>query len=74
MGAVVAYFDTDVDPTVTVSIFAGRTLVWSQAVQSGEIRRLPAGFKSDVWQIGLTGRAKVHKAQVGQTVADLRRV
>lgn len=59
---------------VLLSVFSGGALIFQQAMESGVVRRLPSGFKSDTWQIHIKTRVPVYNVQIAETVKELNRV
>jgi hypothetical protein len=56
-------------------VYAGGTLVATREIQkSGELIRLPSGFKEERWQFELEGRVVVTNFQVATTAEELRLV
>jgi hypothetical protein len=52
-----------------------KVVVFDQDVaESGKERRLPSGFKADVWEVELSGTAEVQNFVMASSVAELRGV
>lgn len=55
-----------------VRIYADDTLIMTRELRaSGELMRLPSGFKADYWQIGLETLVKVNSVQLATSVKEL---
>jgi len=71
-------FGTSVMPTtekVRLKVFADRRVVYDQQVpRNGRPVRLPSGFKADIWQFELRGRAPIYSLHVASTMKELRNV
>ena len=68
---------TNVTGAVVVNIYARDltsewSLVFTWTVNSEKIYRMPAGFKSDVWQVELIGNVPVYSFAMGETAMDLK--
>jgi len=60
---------------VRFRVFADRRLVYDQAVpRNGRPTRLPSGYKADIWQFELRGRAPIYSMHVASTMKELRNV
>jgi hypothetical protein len=60
---------------VRFKVFADRRLVYDQPVpRNGRPVRLPSGFKADIWQFEIRGRAPVYSLHVASTMKELRNV
>lgn len=58
-----------------VRVYAdGRLVFTRELVTSGEMMRLPSGFKAQFWQIEVEARVKVYSIQVGTSAKELRGV
>jgi len=58
-----------------VSVYANGTLVMArELVTSGELMKIPSGFKADYWQIGVTGNVNVMSVQMATSDKELRTV
>jgi len=60
---------------VRFKVYADRRLIYDQPVpENGAALRLPSGFKSDIWQFELRGRAPIYSMHVASTMKELRSV
>lgn len=57
-----------------VVVYADGAVVFRQIVTSGVVYRLPAGFKSDTWQVQVRTRVPVLNIQIAETGKELARV
>lgn len=69
----------DIAPSVQVRIWARMNdsrmeLVYAQSVTDEGVYRLPAGFKSDVWQFELVGNTDVYSIALAETAKELQQV
>lgn len=67
-----AVFDLPEGAACLISVFADYRLVWQQYVTSGQVYRLPSGFKSANWRIQIKTRVPVRNVQIAQTSKELR--
>jgi len=70
---------TTVSGAVTVNLYArdllqNWNLVFSQLVNSERTYRLPAGFKSDGWQVQLIGNIPIYSVAIAETGKELQQV
>jgi len=87
-GAYAIYWDDDrysnvnyataIMPTtekVRFKVYADRRLIYDQPVpENGRALRLPSGFKADIWQFELRGRAPIYSMHVAGTMKELKGV
>ena len=60
---------------VRLKVYANRFLVYDEEVpRCGRPVRLPSGFKGDLWQFELRGRAPIYALHVASTMKELRSV
>jgi len=59
---------------VRVVVYCNGIKVSDQTVTDDKIRRLPSGFKHDIWQFELFGNTNMYSLQVGETGKDLSTV
>lgn len=52
----------------------GRLVLTRELVRSGDMIRLPSGFKAQFWQVEIEARAKVYSVQMGTSAKELRGV
>jgi len=63
------------DVTGQLKLYADRNLVWTRNfASSGELMRLPNGYKAEVFQLEVTGRVRVESIQMATNVKDLQQV
>jgi hypothetical protein len=71
-------YGTSIMPTtekVRLKVYADRRVVYDQAVpKNGRPVRLPSGFKADIWQFELRGRAPIYSLHVASTMKELKNV
>lgn len=57
-----------------VSLYADQQLVWTREIRvSGEVMRLPSGFKADFYQLVIQARVAISNIQVAESVKELAR-
>ena len=59
---------------VTFRLWADKKLVFSREVINDRIFRLPLGYKTDTYEVGVSGRARVRAIHFGETPYGLREV
>ena len=60
---------------VRFKVYADRRIVYDQPVpENGRALRLPSGFKADIWQFELRGRAPIYSLHVASTMKELKQV
>jgi hypothetical protein len=57
---------------VTFKIWADKTLIFQATVSSDDIFRLPTGYRSDTFEVGVSGSARVRAIHIGETPYGLR--
>jgi hypothetical protein len=58
-----------------VSVYANGSLVMCrELVESGELMKIPSGFKADYWQVGVQANVNVMSVQVATSDKELRKV
>lgn len=71
-------YGTSIMPTsekVRFKVYADRRLVYDQPVpKNGRGVRLPSGFKADIWQFEIRGRAPVYSMHVASTMKELKSI
>jgi len=69
-------YATDILPTtekVRFKVYADRRLIYDQPVPAnGKALRLPSGYKADIWQFELRGRAPIYSLHVASTMKELK--
>lgn len=56
------------------SLYVAKTLIYTAQVASSEIFRLPTGYRSDTFEIGLTGNVRVRAIHLGENPISLKQV
>jgi len=57
---------------VTFKLWADKQLIFQGTVQSSDIFRLPTGYRSDTFEIGVSGSARIRAIHIGETPYGLR--
>ena len=57
---------------VTFTLWANKKLKFQTVVCSSEVFRLPSGYRSDTYEIGVSGSARVRAIHIGETPYGLR--
>jgi hypothetical protein len=57
--------------TAQFTLYADGEVVFSQGVNSSEPFRLPAGFRSEVYQVGVTTSIPIYTVTIAESVAEL---
>ena len=65
---------TDTLQSVTFKLWVDKNLIFTGQIAANDIFRLPTGYKSDTFEIGLSGDARVREIQIGETPYGLRSV
>ena len=58
---------------VTVQLWQDKTLVYTGSVTDDSIFRLPSGYKSDTFEISVSGAARIRAIHLGETPDGLRK-
>ena len=58
--------------TITFRIWADKSLIFQGAVSSSNIFRLPTGYRSDTFEVAVSGNARVRAIHIGETPYGLR--
>jgi len=77
MEALKVFFDVPdgVEDYGTIKVYANGVEVWQRALSvSGEMMRLPSGFKADFWQIEVAGRVSISSIQMATSARELASV
>lgn len=62
-------------PAVRLTVYCGaRGVILDTVVNEERVVRVPAGFKSDLWQFELVGNTNVYSAQIAETAKGLAAV
>ena len=59
---------------VTFKLFADKTLIFQATVSSSDIFRLPTGYRSDTFEVGVSGSSRIRAIHFGETPYGLRAV
>ena len=59
---------------VTFKLFADKTLIFQATVSSDDIFRLPTGYRSDTFEVGVSGSSRIRAIHFGETPYGLRAV
>jgi hypothetical protein len=70
----VAEENWDQDDPLTFSLYVDKQLEFTTTLESGDIFRLPAGYKSDTFEFGVSGTIRVRSIHIGETPSTLVRV
>ena len=57
---------------VTFKLWVDKVLVFQATVSSDEVFRLPTGYRSDTFEVGVSGSARVRAIHIGETPYGLR--
>jgi hypothetical protein len=57
---------------VTFRLWANKTLIFQGTVSSSDIFRLPTGYRSDTFELAVSGSARVRAIHIGETPYGLR--
>ena len=60
--------------TVTFRVWADKSLIFQGAVSSSDIFRLPTGYRSDTFEVAVSGNARVRAIHIGETPYGLKAV
>lgn len=63
-----------ISPYVRVRVFAGGELKFDRVLYTEDTYRLPAGFKTPLWQVEMTSNTTVYSLQVAETAKGLAAV
>ncbi len=64
--------ETETILPVTFKLWADKVLIFQATVSSDEIFRLPTGYRSDTFEVGVSGSARVRAIHIGETPYGLR--
>lgn len=64
----------DQDDPLTFNLYVDKQLEFTTTLESGDIFRLPAGYKSDTFEFGVSGTIRVRSIHIGETPSTLVRV
>ena len=57
---------------VTFKLWVDKQLVFQATVSSDDVFRLPTGYRSDTFEVGVSGSARVRAIHIGETPYGLR--
>ena len=57
---------------VTFKLFVDKQLIFQGTVSSDEIFRLPTGYRSDTFEVGVSGSSRIRAIHIGETPYGLR--
>lgn len=63
----------DVTEPLEFKLFADKTLVTTVDLSSSDVFRLPTGYKTDTYEIEITGTVRVRAVHMGETPTSLKR-
>lgn len=74
--AVDSLSDLPLDVKGVVKVYADRVLVFTRNLPTltGDLMRLPSGFKASIWQVEVTGRVRIDSIEMASTVKELQSV
>jgi len=63
----------DVTEPVVFRLYADKTLVFTTSRDSSDVFRLPLGYKTDTYEVEITGTVRVRAIHLGETPSSLKR-
>lgn len=60
--------------SVRINVYANGVLKYAKSIFNEKIHRLPAGFKTDIWQFELVSNVNVYSLQVAETGKELETI
>ncbi len=57
---------------ITFKLWVDKQLVFQATVSSDDVFRLPTGYRSDTFEVGVSGSARVRAIHIGETPYGLR--
>jgi len=57
---------------VTFKLFVDKQLIFQGTVSSDEVFRLPTGYRSDTFEVGVSGSSRIRAIHIGETPYGLR--
>ena len=57
---------------VTFKLFVDKQLIFQGTVSSDEVFRLPSGYRSDTFEVGVSGSSRIRAIHIGETPYGLR--
>lgn len=68
-----AEFTWSVKEPITFNLYADKQLVFTTTRTNKDVFRLPSGYKTDTYEVGITGTARIRSIHLGETPASLAR-
>jgi hypothetical protein len=59
---------------ITFKLFADKALIFQGTVTSSDIFRLPSGYRSDTFEVAVSGSARVRAIHIGETPVGLKAI
>jgi hypothetical protein len=59
---------------LTFQLYKDKELVFQKDIYSSEVFRLPAGYKTDTYEVRVTGKARIRAIHIGETPLGLKAV
>lgn len=59
---------------ITFQLFANKELIFQRDVSNSEVFRLPRGYKSDTYEVRVSGKARIRAIHVGETPLGLKAI
>jgi hypothetical protein len=59
--------------SIVFQLWQNKTLVFTQVITDDSIFRCPAGYKSDTFEVAVSGSARVRAIHIGETPDGLRK-
>jgi hypothetical protein len=63
----------DVTEPVTFKLYANKSLVFTTTRGNSDVFRLPAGYKTDTYEVEVNGNVRVRAIHLGETPSSLMR-
>ena len=57
---------------VTFKLFVDKQLIFQGTISSDEVFRLPTGYRSDTFEVGVSGSSRIRAIHIGETPYGLR--
>jgi hypothetical protein len=57
---------------VTFKLWVEKQLVFQATISNDDIFRLPSGYRSDTFEVGVSGSARIRAIHIGETPFGLR--
>lgn len=69
-----ALFNWNLPDQITFRLWVDKELILTTTVNDGEIFRLPTGYRTDTFEVGVEGNVRVRAIHLAETAAGLREV